>query len=205
MTGFTWQIEPLGPWRRPVTDPRLPAYRFTAPWSATLALLETELRHLDVQGVVAVRVDVQAGGIRRDGMLKADARVKSPAVAISFASKHGPLSYATDNYDHWQANVRAVALSLNALRAVDRYGISRTGEQYAGWRAIAAPRAAAFATVEDAIGWLRGHPDLGDTTGLSPTALLQRAVRVMHPDVAPDRARWDLLQEARQLINQGVS
>ena len=32
-------------------------------------------------------------------------------------------------------NLRSIALGLKALRAVDRYGVSRRGEQYAGFRA----------------------------------------------------------------------
>lgn len=199
-TPLDWQIEPLGPWHRPVTEPRLPAYRFSASWSDTMGLLETELRHLDVDGTVAIRVDVQRGAIRRDGMLKADARVKFPGIAISFTCRHGALTYATDAYDHWHANIRATALSLVALRAVDRYGISRTGEQYAGWRAIEGPRPD-FRTVDEALAWLRAQPDLGHTDGVSPAALLRRAATVMHPDVDPDRARWDRLQSARTIIN----
>lgn len=45
------------------------------------------------------------------------------------------LVYATDACAFWQHNVRSIALGLEALRAVDRYGISRRGEQYAGYRA----------------------------------------------------------------------
>lgn len=204
---LNWQIEPLGPWNRPVTHPRRPASRFTAPWADTLELLETELRHLGVTGAVAVRVDVQRGraDIRRDGMLRADARTRSPAVAVSFASRHGPLTYATDAYDDWRANVRAIALALEALRAVDRYGVGRSGEQYAGWRAIEPARPDCFPTASDAIRWLRTQPDIGTTDGLGPTELLRRAARVMHPDVGGDPARWDRLDQARQLIERSVS
>jgi hypothetical protein len=45
------------------------------------------------------------------------------------------LVYATDVCAFWQHNIRSIALGLEALRAVDRYGISRRGEQYAGFRA----------------------------------------------------------------------
>jgi len=45
------------------------------------------------------------------------------------------LVYATDCCQFWQHNVRSIALGLQALRAVDRYGISRRGEQYSGFRA----------------------------------------------------------------------
>lgn len=55
------------------------------------------------------------------------------------------LVYATDVCDLWQHNVRSVALGLEALRAVDRYGISRRGEQYAGFRAALTTRSRADA------------------------------------------------------------
>lgn len=44
------------------------------------------------------------------------------------------LIYACDVCDFWQHNVRSIALGLGSLRAVDRYGISSRGEQYAGFR-----------------------------------------------------------------------
>lgn len=57
-------------------------------------------------------------------------------VAIQAAADTGKrLVYATDACEFWQHNVRSIALGLEALRAVDRYGISRRGEQYAGFRA----------------------------------------------------------------------
>lgn len=49
------------------------------------------------------------------------------------------LVYATDVCDFWQHNVRSIALGLQSLRAVDRYGISRRGEQYAGFRGALTP------------------------------------------------------------------
>ena len=53
---------------------------------------------------------------------------------VAFESKHGPLKYATDVFDHWHANLRAIALGLEALRKVERYGITQRGEQYTGFR-----------------------------------------------------------------------
>jgi hypothetical protein len=59
-------------------------------------------------------------------------------VIITFNSKHGPLSYHTDKYFDWHANVRAIALALEALRKVDRYGVSKEGSQYRGYKALPA-------------------------------------------------------------------
>jgi uncharacterized protein (DUF58 family) len=41
-----------------------------------------------------------------------------------------------DRYEDWKDNLRAIALSLEALRAVDRYGVTRGNEQYRGWTQI---------------------------------------------------------------------
>lgn len=200
---FDINIEPLGEWRRPVTQRPVRA-KFTASWSDTKARLETELRQLGTTGPVAMRLDVTEQDILRDGVrLRASARPATARVAISFESRHGPLTYATDAYDSWQDNVRAIALSLEALRAVNRYGVSHAGEQYTGWRAIEGPRPG-FASRAAAIAWLRAQPDLGDTDAMQASDLLRRAARVMHPDVDADRSRWDRLESARRVLNGGT-
>lgn len=199
-----WQIEPLGPWRREITKNRASHWRFKASWTDTIDLLTNEIERLGCRGVVALRIDVQRGDIRRDGMLRANAGVGFPGVGVSFESRHGPLTYATDAYDHWQANVRAIALSLQALRAVDRYGVSRSGEQYAGWRAIGSGRPSGFASADEAIRWLHEVTGITDPT-VSPGPLLRRAAAIWHPDRNNgDRANWDRLDQAKQLLETGV-
>lgn len=140
-----YEIRPLGPWTDPVTTDRRGAHLFRSGWDDTIELLGRETEYLGAD-LVVVQVDVTEGELRRDGMLRTHARVGFPGVRVSFDSHHGPLTYATDAYERWhgyglqswQANVRAIALALEALRAVDRYGVSGRGEQYRGWTAIAA-------------------------------------------------------------------
>ncbi len=118
---------------------------FRASWTDTLDLLGRELDHLKATEVV-LELDIIEGNLRLDGMLRADAKIASPAVRIAFASKVRPLVYGTDRYTghyhkgpaDWQENVRAIALGLEALRKVDRYGITKSGEQYAGWKQLPA-------------------------------------------------------------------
>jgi len=39
-----------------------------------------------------------------------------------------------DSFKDWEANLRAIALSLERLRAADRYGVTtEEKEQYIGW------------------------------------------------------------------------
>lgn len=111
-------------------------YQFKAAWSNTLDLLDRELRHLSARDVV-IEADFREQDIRLDGWPRSNARVPvHPGIRIAFESKHGPLVYATDSCEFWQHNVRSIGLGLEALRAVDRYGVTRRGEQYTGWRQI---------------------------------------------------------------------
>ncbi|GHH57602.1 molecular chaperone DnaJ [Lentzea cavernae] len=196
----SWQIEPLGTWGREVTRNRRPAHTFRVSWSNTLELLTSEIEMLGVRGVIAVRIDVQRADIRLDGMIRARARAGFPGVVVSFESRFGPLSYATDAYDTWQANVRAIALSLQALRAVDRYGVSRSGEQYAGWRAIESSKATSeFASADDALRWLEevvAEPGIRSRKNLVRLAALK-----CHPDQRDgDRTMWNRYETARKLV-----
>lgn len=201
-----WQIEPLGTWTNPITKNRASKWRFKASWTDTMDLLTSEIAKLGVRGSVALRIDVQRGDIRLDGMLRANANVGFPGVVVSFESRYGPLSYATDAYDYWQANVRAIALSLQALRAVDRYGVSKSGEQYVGWRAIESGRPSGFASADEAIRWLREIVDVPGSEGLSTKLLLRTAASLLHPDRNNgDRANWDRLDAAKQLLEAGGS
>ena len=63
------------------------------------------------------------------------------------------MSYPCDKYSNWQANLRAIALSLEALRAEDRYGVTRRAEQYKGWAKLLPPNAE-FASDIEAAGFL---------------------------------------------------
>lgn len=44
--------------------------------------------------------------------------------------RRGHLSYPCDTFTTLQDNLRVIALALEALRMVDRYGVTRRGEQY---------------------------------------------------------------------------
>jgi hypothetical protein len=161
---------------------------FKASWSTTLDLLDRELHYLGATRVV-FELDVRENQLRIDGQLRADAAAASTAVRIAFDSIHGPLIYATDRYGYdgwqrpktrgWQDNIRAIALGLEALRKVDRYGISRRGEQYRGYQAIEG--APARMSEVDAISVLREYAP--QPKHADPVEKLARWARVgAHPD-----------------------
>lgn len=177
---------------------------FKATYPATLDLLFREAEKLGARDLI-LQVDIKERDIRTDGLPRANARYGSnPGVVVSFDSAFGPLRYATDAFTEWQDNLRAIALSLEALRAVDRYGVSKRGEQYTGWRALPAGNGSRFATADEALGWMRayatGQLDLTLPDQIRARDLYRFMAKLMHPDRGQPRAEWDRLDAARQML-----
>lgn len=141
---MSYTVRPLSDrtWLRPHS--RRQGTRFSASWAQTEKLLLDEVRLIEGRNLV-IEVDVREQDLRLDGTLRANAREAStPGVVVAFDSKHGPMLYRCDTYwapyrgqgPDWQHNVRAVALTLQSLRDVDRHGATETGQQYAGFKAL---------------------------------------------------------------------
>lgn len=200
---FAFQALDRWPYQHTI-DRRSPG-TFRAKWEDTVKLLRDEVWQLD-GGLIVVQVVIDAGRIRQDGMLHATAKPWHPGVRVSFDSKHGPLTYATDRFDGWQANVRAIALSLQALRAVDRYGVTGKGEQYAGWTAIS--NRPAEMTVDVAAGLIATWA--GD--GFTPAGIIgnketrkrayRKAAQATHPDRTRDGDTFARINQAHDLLNR---
>jgi hypothetical protein len=212
-------FRPLPAWTDPVTHPRQ-GHRFKAAWSDTVDILKREVEHLcDVWNPdVILQVQADEAALRRDGGIRADAKVRDPGIIVSFDSRHGPLRYACDTFEShywgdmpgWQANVRAVALGLQALRTVDRYGITARGEQYVGFTALpASEEDARMMTVDQAVEFIlrfRNHSAEFNERDLRRTAvrtvLYRRAAAKLHPDRNGDAAEFRMLSDARRLLTE---
>ena len=182
---------------------------FDTSWGATVELLSRELRHLDAKQIVVELSGLGDGDLRIDGIPRANARLGDP-VRISFNSRYGPLRYETgrftkgwygDSLDGWQANLRAVALGLEALRKVDRYGITKRGEQYTGWKQlpVSTDAAAAIQTREQAVAVIDAYNlDDGDA---SLSARVRTAIRRSHPDIpGGSDEEFRKVQRAREIL-----
>jgi hypothetical protein len=177
------------------------AYRhspFRSTLSTTLNLLAREIRMLNGKQIV-VMLDIRERDIRLDGLPRADARIGEPCVALSFESNWGPVRKVTGEYRTWQDNLRAISLSLEALRSVDRYGVSKSGEQYRGWRAlpVSTDGAALLTTSDEAVDFLSqwfvdGNDDLD--------AALRKAMMETHPDHGGDSDEFRKVLKCRDLL-----
>jgi hypothetical protein len=183
------------------------ASNFKATYTTTLDLLDREVYHLGADRAV-LQLALTERDIRNDGLPRAQARPSHPGVILAFESTYGPLQYATDAFTTWQDNLRAIALGLEALRKVDRYGITRNGTQYTGFRALmastsmdvrdAACTLAAF--TDDEWKWDDLLVEVG-TLGKEWTRQAYRtAAKRRHPDVGGSHSDWLRLEEAYRLL-----
>lgn len=185
-------FRPLRVWDGPPTSGK--RAQFKASYSETLALLDYELGRLNARNIV-IEAAFDERDIRLDGRPRVDARPRLPGVVLSFDSKHGPLRYPCGTFPDWQDNVRAIALSLEHLRAVDRYGVTRRGEQYTGWKALPAPGSYAM-THEQAIAFLKPFAEGAD----GPRDAYRKAALKLHPDRGGDAEQFKRLQAAKVVL-----
>lgn len=204
------------------TLPGMRVAPFRAAWSDTLLLLNRELGYLGASKCI-IEADFLEHEIRIDGGPKANARPRSPRVALRFKSrKHGDLVYRCDKCTTWQHNVRAIAKTLEWLRGAERYGVIKRGEQYTGFKAL--PEQAGLSrngiiqtamTVEEAARWLAGVPgwlDDGDVLEDHAAHIIQmqdlyrnayrHAAKAYHPDTENgDEHQFRQLQEVKRVLD----
>lgn len=206
-------LRPLLSWPHAVTTNR-PRSPFRSTWTDTIEVLDRELRHLKHNGPrwtaasypdSVLQVALREQDFRLDGLPRANAIPTHPGVILNVESSKGPLSLPCDKFDRWQDNLRAIALGLEALRKVGRYGITPGDEQYVGWKALPQRGSEPALTTHGAERVLR---DFVDDTSDDPTAhagalaqVYRRAIFVAHPDRnGGDHARWDLVEAAAAVL-----
>jgi hypothetical protein len=186
---------------------------FKSGWTDTLYKLEEELAHLKATEII-IEADFSEGQIRLDGWPRNDARPVFEGVKISFnLPKVGRVEYATDAYWKWQSNVRAIAMGLTALRAVDRYGITSGHQQYTGFKSIEARPLSSFTTRELAVEWIAnlfsGPQQANVKQVLSHTnnhisaeqkTVLRNAMFKVHPDHGGSTEMMNLMAMAEKAL-----
>ncbi|SNS59050.1 molecular chaperone DnaJ [Rhodococcoides kyotonense] len=175
---------------------------FSAPWRSTLDLLDRELHYLGTgnrNAPAVLQIAMREQDFRLDGMPRANAVPSHPGVILAIESNKGPLSFPCDRFDRWQDNLRAIALALEALRKIDRYGITPNAEQYTGWKQLGT--AADSQTPEAALRYLKrvSGSQLAQTTEQT----YRKARANAHPDRNNgDRSQWDRVEEAAAILRR---
>lgn len=203
------RFRPLKAWpkqQRPLAGLR---DTFKTGWPGTLSKLEHELKK---QG--AANIEIAAGfgmgDIRNDGWPMTGRKPGHPGVILSFTTLQGKLIFPCGNYARYEANVHAIALTLENLRAIDRYGVSH-GQQFAGFAQIAAPENQRAMTPEEAAGLVVGIARPQNEMAPQLVAMVlhdqsifnvmyRDAAAKVHPDVSGDRDRWDRLEIAKAVL-----
>ena len=205
------QYRPIDSWPGELTRHRKNS-PFRGDWRSTIRLLSDEVDHLtadNVDTLIVIQLAATEREIRKDGTgLLAHAHVEHPGVIVSFEANRGPLRFSCDRFDAygpaagWRANVRAIALGLEALRKIDRYGIGSGGEQYTGFGALppGQPLAMGPAMTLDEAERLLGL-DLIDRYDVDTIRLHYRGLsKHHHPDAGGDPDTFRRLTEARDLL-----
>lgn len=186
------KVAPIRDWPGTLTSSRRIS-PFRAGLSDTLDQLDREIWQLTEtrtqRDSAELLVAIPAGDLwRLDGRPRAHAAAEHPGVILSLDSIHGHLSYPCDTFTTWQDNLRAITLALEALRKVDRYGVTKRGEQYRGFLALEATAApAGFANAAEAERFLGQVAMPGkDHSAFQIKTLLRRAQHSAHPDHGGD-------------------
>jgi hypothetical protein len=171
-------------------------------------MLARELRALNARDVV-LQIAMDERDLRLDGLPRANAHASHPGVVLAFESRHGPLKFAVDTFRSWEDNLRAIALGMEALRKVDRYGVTKRGEQYTGWKALPAgdpvhDNTEGLATAEEALVFVFSLVDdlydYDDVEGAFRQEAVRLAIRRTHPDQGGDVDKFRKVIRAKALV-----
>lgn len=193
----SWPSEPTPAWKRQ-------RGQFKAGWQSTLDLLEKELAYLRAKEITIEGYFAPAD-IRNDGWPKSSARPTQPGVILSFETTQGRMIFPCDTYTAWEANLRAVALTLEHLRAIERYGAVRDQQQYTGWLKLpaASPADEAY-QLALGLAQMAGASDGTAASLLTNQALFDQvwrdAVRRTHPDNGGQADEFRTVMNARDRL-----
>lgn len=213
-------LRPLQGWPDRLRDDDERDYsRFGSTYTGTRDLLLYEAERLDAHEVI-VRLAVSEREIIRDGSrLYANIAPEHPGVLVALTLPGGDvLSLHCDLYRDnrrikgWGDNLRAIALSLEALRALDRWGATQ-GRQYAGFQALpAGPETGnGQPTPTEAALFIARHSGSTDPSLLAnllitePAALAaayRAALKRLHPDHGGDAELFVRLQDAHAVLQR---
>jgi hypothetical protein len=140
-------------------------------WDATQRLTE-ELRRLGADpGTEVLSTNLL---LRLDGAPRSDQREPSdPGAAVYFRLTGKPTVLACDKWTRVADNIAAIAAHIEAIRAIDRYGVGTLAQAFAGYQALPAQASPWWTVLE-----FKDRPTNWDTVLMR----FQKLAHIHHPD-----------------------
>jgi hypothetical protein len=214
-------IRPITTWPGKENDnPKRSPFR--SGYRDTLALLDDELTKAGtVDGSWFVEMWVDQSDIRLDGQLRANARPDKPGIIFRFSRFTGKrfkrqdgsirhetqdISYPCDAFTTWQDNLRAIALSMESLRRVERYGVFKYDEIISR---LALPTAEGkVSTRESAAAFLATHSGVAMQeilfSNTARSTAYRKAAQKLHPDRGGNQEEFMKAAEANKVLTGTV-
>lgn len=188
----------------PVGYPRSRS-RKRAPYKATVGTARDQiLRELRLMGVGDWNVIISSNApvsARTMQMLAIRAEPADPGVAVYFRKGEKPFVLACDKWDRLADNLRALAMTLEAMRGLERWGCSEMLERvFNGFTALPAPES----TSDQNLWWA--------VLNVSPFASLdqieesyRKLAREYHPDTAENETVRKFRHKKMVELNQAIT
>lgn len=210
------QIKPIAKWPgKETSHPKRSLFKAT--YRVTIGQLEDEIRRMPGADIssLAIEMWVDARDIRLDGQLRANARPNKQGVILTFnrhfritrpgqadERKVQTLSYPCDAFDDWQDNLRAITLSLEALRKVERYGVFKYDDIV---NRLALPSAdGSVSTRESAAEFLEKHSGISKQeimfSDVARASAFRKAAMTTHPDRGGNPETFQKVAEANKTL-----
>jgi hypothetical protein len=202
---------PLDRWPRDITTMRK-VRPFRTNWTGTWQKIRHELRCLEARTVILQLAIDEKDISTVSGLPRDDRMPRHSGVIIAADTKHGALKWVCDDCVRWRDNVHAIALTLERLRLADLYGVTKSGEQYAGWKMLPGPITAVDGGSENHMTLDAAARFVAGLAGVAPGPLLagrgnwvtayRAAAKTVHADRAGhDPKKWKQLEDAAKLLN----
>jgi hypothetical protein len=108
---------------------------FKTAYNRTLDKLEYELGKLCATDIL-IEAGFSLEALRNDGWPRGGTTPSHPGVVLYFKSPDGAMEFPCGTYTRFESNMHAIALTLENLRAIDRYGVTLGHQQYIGFASL---------------------------------------------------------------------
>lgn len=191
---------------------------FRASYTDTLDLLATELRKLNAHNIT-IQAFFKESDIRNDGWPRSSAEPTQSGVIVGFDKREWnaakgrwditAIAFPCDTFTTFDDNLRAIALALEALRKLDRYGVTQSGQQYTGWAQLPAAENSKefeFSGRASAIAFLTLHGAMDIRNDGDVERAYRRAAAKLHPDnqTTGNHEAFMLLHKAKEMALGGT-